>query len=553
MDGVDIEATVLFVLAAVAVVVIVHWIDDRTGLPAAALLTLVGIGYALLPGPNIPLDPHLVLTVVIPPLLYSAALDSSLLAIRQNLRTVISLSVVLVLITAVLVGVGFSLFVAGATLAAGIALGAAVAPPDPVAALAVGRRVGLPPRLITLIQGEGLLNDATALTTLTVAVAAVTGGDFNGWRALGQFVLAAVGGVVVGLVVAVCVRWIRRWRPDPLSLNAVSLATPFAAYLLGEAVHVSGVLAVVTAGLVVGHDSSRLVSGAGRLQVAAVWRLIGFLLEGLVFLLIGQQLPPVVRGLGEYSNATIAIAAGISVGVVLLFRPIWLLLTQSLPRSLRMRLGGTDGEDDGEPRTDDRLTGREIVVLSWAGTRGVISLAAIFTLPRLTDAGDPFPDRDLLLFCTFLVVLVTLVGQGLTFAPLVRALGLRADAADQARLRNEARAAAVAAGLARLDELTREEHDAADDRAIAALRSQLEARRTRYRRRLDLLQSAEAGEIPYSPEYDATLRVRRAVIDAEREELLRLRDVGRLPDAGLRVLERELDHEEGLLGTARPA
>jgi monovalent cation/hydrogen antiporter len=550
MDGVDIEATVLFVLAAVAVVVIVHWIDDRTGLPAAALLTLVGIGYAVLPGPNIPLDPHLVLTVVIPPLLYSAALDSSLLAIRQNLRTVISLSVVLVLVTAVLVGVGFSLFVSGVTLAAGIALGAAVSPPDPVAALAVGRRVGLPPRLITLIQGEGLLNDATALTTLTVAVAAATGGNFNGWQALGQFVLAAVGGVVAGLVVAVCVRWIRRWRPDPLSLNAVSLVTPFAAYLLGEAVHVSGVLAVVIAGLVVGHDSSRLVSGAGRLQVNAVWRLIDFLLEGLVFLLIGQQLPTVVRGLGEYSNATIAIAAGISVGVVLLFRPVWLLLTQSLPRSLHTRLGG-DGEDDGERPTDDRLSGREIVVLSWAGTRGVISLAAIFTLPRLTDAGDPFPGRDLLLFCTFLVVLVTLVGQGLTFAPLVRALGLRADAADQARLRNEARAAAVEAGLARLDELTREEHDAADDRAIEALRGQLEARLTRYRRRLDLLENAEAGEIPYSPAYDATLRVRRSVIDAEREELLRLRDVGRLPDAGLRVLERELDHEEGLLGAPR--
>ncbi|MCU1616516.1 MAG: Na+/H+ antiporter, partial [Frankiales bacterium] len=170
-DGaVDIETTLLFVLAAVAVVVLVHWIDDRTGLPAAALLTVIGIGYALLPGPNIHLDPHLILTVVLPPLLYSAALDSSLLAIRRNLRTVVSLSVVLVLVTAVLIGVGFDLLVPGATLAAGIALGAAVAPPDPVAALSVGRRVGLPPRMITLIQGEGLLNDATALTILTVAV-----------------------------------------------------------------------------------------------------------------------------------------------------------------------------------------------------------------------------------------------------------------------------------------------------------------------------------------------------------------------------------------------
>jgi len=558
MGAVDIETTLLFVLAAVAVVVIVHWLDDRTGLPAAALFTVIGIGYALLPGPNVELDPHLILTVVLPPLLYSAALDSSLLAIRRNLRTVVSLSVLLVLVTAVLIGITFGTFVAGATVAAGIALGAAVAPPDPVAALAVGRRVGLPPRLITLIQGEGLLNDATALTTLTVAVGAATGGGFSWWSALGQFALAAVGGVAAGLAVAYVVRLLRRWRSDPLSLNAISLATPFGAFLLGEELHLSGVLAVVVAGLVIGHDGSRAVSGAGRLQVTAVWRLIDYLLEGLVFLLIGQQLPTVIRGLGKYDGSTITLAIVITVGGVLVIRPVWLLLTQSLPRSLHTRLGGDDedDEDSGTPpfrqdRARDRLSGREVVVLSWAGTRGVISLAAIFTLPLLTDSGAPFPDRDLLLFCTFLVVLVTLVGQGVTFAPLVRRLGLRADAADQARLRNQARAASVEAALARLDEMTRAEHDTTDDAAIDAIRSQLDSRLTRYRRRLDALENAEAGEIPYSPRYDAALRVRRAVIDAQREELLRLRDVGRLPDAGLRVLERELDHEEGLLGAQR--
>jgi NhaP-type Na+/H+ or K+/H+ antiporter len=565
---VDIETTLLFVLAAVAVVVLVHWIDDRTGLPAAALLTVIGIGYALLPGPNIHLDPHLILTVVLPPLLYSAALDSSLLAIRRNLRTVVSLSVVLVLVTAVLIGAAFHLLVPGATLAAGIALGAAVAPPDPVAALSVGRRVGLPPRMITLIQGEGLLNDATALTILTVAVAAARGGRFDPWSALGQFLLATAGGVAAGLLVAALVRLLRRLLNDPLTLNAVSLATPFGAYLLGEKAHVSGVLAVVVAGLVIGHDGSREVSGASRLQVNAVWRLIDYLLEGLVFLLIGQQLPTVVRGLGKYGTSTVVIAAAISVGGVLLIRPLWLVLTQSLPQSLHTRLGGGDDEeteqDDadesatsatsaGRPPREERLSGREVVVLSWAGTRGVISLAAIFTLPLMTDAGRPFPARDLLLFCTFLVVLVTLVGQGLTFAPLVRALGLRADATDQARLRNRARAASVEAALARLDEMTRAEHDTADDAAIEATRNQLKARLARYRRRLDALENAEPGEIPYSPQYDAALRVRRAIIDAQREELLRLRDVGALPDPGLRVLERELDHEEGLLGAQRPA
>ena len=538
----------LLVLGAVAVIVAIRWVADRTGLPAAALLTLAGIGYALLPGPNVELDPHLVLTLVLPPLLYSAALDSSLTAIRRNLRTVVSLSVLLVLVTAVLIGVGFSLFVTGATLAAGIALGAAVAPPDPVAALSVGRKVGLPPRLITLIQGEGLLNDATALTLLTVAVTSAQGDGFSTPSAVGEFTIAAVGGVAAGLVVAYGVRPLRRLRRDPLSSNAISLATPFVAYLLGEAVHVSGVLAVVVAGLVIGHNTPYWTSGASRLQTDAVWRLVDFLLEGIVFLLIGQQLLPVIQGLGQYETATIVIAASITVGCVLVIRPLWLLLTESLPRSLHTRLGGQDVREEGEePAESERLTIREIVVLSWAGTRGVISLAAIFTLPLVTDSGAAFPDRDLLLFCAFLAVLVTLVGQGLTFAPLVRALGCRADQADEARLRNQARIAAAEAGLARLDTMQDEEHDDVDDQAIATLRAVLRSRVERYRTRLDVLNTAEGGDIPLSPTYEAALRLRRAVIAAQREELLRWRDGARLPDEGLRILERELDHEEGLL------
>ena len=552
------ETILLLVLAGVAVIVAVRWVAGRTGLPAAALLTLVGILYAVLPGPNIELSPDLVLTVVLPPLLYSAALDSSLGAIRRNLRTVVSLSVLLVFATAVVIGVGFSLFVAGATLAAGIALGAAVAPPDPVAALSVGRRVGLPPRLITLIQGEGLLNDATALTILTVAITAAHGNGFSAPAAFGQFVLAAAGGVAAGLVVAFGVRPLRRLRSDPLASNAVSLATPFVAYLLGEAVHVSGVLAVVVAGLVIGHHNPSWATGASRLQTNAVWRLVDFLLEGFVFLLIGQQLPAVIDGLYRYDTATIVTAAGITIGAVLLLRPLWLWLTEHLPQALHTRLGeqdtAEDGDDDPHPApTPSRLSGREIVVLSWAGTRGVISLAAIFALPLTTEDGSPFPDRELLLFCAFLVVLVTLVGQGLTFAPLVRALGLRADEADQARLRNQARVASVEAALVRLDEVAHEDHDDVEEHALAAIRAQLATRLARYRSRLEALENAEAGEIPLSPQYEANLRVRREVIGAQRQELVRQRDLGRLPDDSLRILQRELDHEEGLLPARSPS
>jgi Na+/H+ antiporter len=548
---VHVEEIVLFALAAAAVVVVVRWASARTGLPAAALLTIAGIVYAYLPGPNVSLDPELVLTLIIPPLLYAAALESSLIDIRRNLRTVISLSVALVLVNALLIGMGFSLWVAGATLAAGVALGAAVAPPDPVAALAVGRRAGLPNNLITLVQGEGLLNDATALTILSVAVAAATRDVFSFPAAVGTFVISATGGVLVGVVVARLVRLLRSVRKDPLSANAISLATPFAAYLAAEHVHVSGVLAVVVAGLIIGHDAPRSTTGASRLQTTAVWRFAEFLLEGFVFLLIGQQLPTVVNELAKYDTSTIVAGVAISVGVVLLVRPLWLWLTQLLPRSLHTRLGGEDAIGDGGSgrRMRDReraLSGTEVIALSWAGTRGVISLAAIFTLPV------GFPDRELLHFCAFVVVLVTLLGQGLTFGPLVRRLGLRANAADQVRSRNEARSASVRAALDRLDEIQHEQHDHVEDEAIESMRRLLGQRLDRYRRRLDLLEQSDSDEVPTSPQYEAALMVRRAVIDAQREELLRWRDAGLLSDEELRTLERELDHEERLLPD-RPA
>jgi monovalent cation/hydrogen antiporter len=339
------------------------------------------------------------------------------------------------------------------------------------------------------------------------------------------------------------VRLLRSVVRDALIVNSVSLATPFTAYLIGEELHVSGVLAVAVAGLMVGHDSPRATSATSRLQAGAVWRLVDFLLEGFVFLLIGQQVAEVVRGLGRYRTSTVVIAAVLCVGVVLLVRPLWLALTQILPRALHAGLGGVPAH------RDQRLSAREVVVLSWAGTRGVITLAAIFTLPLTLADGATFEARDLLLFCAFLVVLVTLIGQGLTFAPIMRMTGLRAGGAGEAVTRNEARAAAVRAALARLESLEADGEVPAD--VAASLRVGLEARAERYRRRLDLLESAEDGRIPDSPRYDAAVRARRAVLEAQREELLRWRDAGYLPDASLRTLEAELDHEERILPAHR--
>ena len=299
-----------------------------------------------------------------------------------------------------------------------------------------------------------------------MAVTAATTGGFSLGDAVLRFLVAAAGGLVAGVVVAIAVRLARSVISDPVLVNCISLVTPFAAYLLGEEVHVSGVLAVAVAGLMVGHDTPRFTSGASRLQVSAVWRLADFLLQGFVFLLIGQQIVPVVRGLRSYPTPTIAAAVSVTVGVVLLLRPVWLAVTQQLVRKGPHR------------RRAQALTGREIIVLSWAGTRGVISLAAIFTLPLTTASGRPFPDRDLLLFCTYVVVVVTLVGQGVTFGPIARALGVHADPADAAALRNEARAASAQAGLARLDQLA-EDPDVATHE-LDGMRTTLQLRLRRY-------------------------------------------------------------------------
>lgn len=526
---------IAFVLAMLVVVLLARMISDRLGVPYTIVLTICGLVYALLPGPNLHLEPDVVLFLLIPPLLYAAALRSSLLAIRANWRQITSLSVVLVLLTAFAVGGLVAWVVPRIGLAVGVVLGSAVAPPDPVASLSIGRRAGLPPRLLTLIGGEGLLNDATALTTYQVAVAAtVAGGGISLALAAGEFVLAAGGGLLIGAAIGY-LKWLARpLLRDPLIANAVSLATPFAAYVAGEAAHVSGVLAVVIAGLMASHGSPRGESGASRLQTDAVWQFVEFLLEGLVFLLIGQQLPAVLTGLRPEPPGVTAAAILVTLAGVLLVRPLWLVLTQTVPGLFGWRL------DAANPT----LTGREVTALTWARTRGVITLAAVFAIPLVTRNHRPFPDRDLLLLCAYIVVLVTLVGQGLTFGPLLRRLGLRANDTEDAQIRHEARLAALGAAQSAVTDM-QASHDipaSVAESTRAALRRQADRHQARY----SMLTDSD-GEIGWSPELEAAIRAQHAVIEAQREELLRWRDSGRMSDDCLRQLQHELDLEERTL------
>jgi Na+/H+ antiporter len=531
-----IEQQVGFVLAAVAVVVLGSLAARRLNVPVPVVLVLAGLGYALLPGRNVELDPDVVLAVVIPPLLYAAAIEASLIDIRANRRPVASLSVGLVLATAFAVGAVLNAVVPGLSFAAALALGAAVAPPDPVAALGVARRAGLPPRLLTLVEGEGLLNDATALTAYQVAVAAATGAGFSMLHASGQFALAALGGIAVGLAVAWLARQLYRRLDDSLLETAMSLATPFGAYLAAEQVHASGVLAVVVAGLWISHSSPTVISAATRLQALGVWRLVALLLEGLVFLLIGQQVPVVLGGLDDITPGRTVLACALTLAAVLLVRPVWLYLMVHLP-------GRMLGENA------PTLGGRELVALTWAGTRGVITLAAAFALPATVDGGEPLPGRELLLLCAYLVVLVTLVGQGLTFGPLLRVLGLRDDRTGRLRARGEARVAATEAALRQLDDMA---GDGVDEDVLDRVREDSERRLHRRKERLRLLDRSDADEEHGVRPVAEVAQLRQAMLEAERRELLRRRDSGQLRDADLRSLQRELDHEERLLSRDQP-
>lgn len=537
-------SSVALVLAGLAAIVLLNVAARLVRLPAAVVLVLGGLVYGALPGPNLALRPDLVLDVVLPPLLYSAALKSSAIDLRHNKRAIGSLSVGLVIATGLAVGAVMHAVVPLVPLSVAIALGAAVAPPDPVASLAIGRPAGMPARLVAIVEGEGLLNDATALTLLQVAVAAAVSGTFSIPYALGRFGLATAGGVASGLGVAVVLARLRRLLSDPLAENAISLGTPFVAYLLAYSFRGSGVLAVVIAGLWFAHRGPAIQSGESRLRASAMWSLVEYLLEGFVFLLIGQQLPATLDGLHRYSTGTVVSVVAATVGVMLVLRPAWLLVNELLPARLHTRLGTESGE------RHDHLSGREVVAVSWAGTRGVITLAAAFSVPLVTRSGVTLPGRDLLLLCAYVAVLVTLVGQGTSFSAVLHRLGFLDPAPGDALLRNQARVAAVRAALTRLDALTGE--GTVTDDVATPLRRAATIRLERYVRRVDHLSGTEDLMARTDDRYTLGVRARREMIAAERDELLEWRDSGRLPDRSLRILQRELDHEEGLLPPITP-
>jgi CPA1 family monovalent cation:H+ antiporter len=512
-------------VALVVVVLAVTAVARRFDLSPPVFLIAVGVAASYVPGvPDYQLSPEVVLVGLLPPLLYSAAIQTSLVDYRKLRGPIALLSVGLVVFTTFGVGLIAWAVVPGLPLAAGIALGAIVAPPDAVAASAVARRVGMPRKLIRLLEGESLFNDAAALVALRTAIAAIAG-SVTMWQVGLDFAMALVGGAVAGVLVGIGAAWVRSRLTDLVSDTAVSFVVPFVAYLLAEVAHGSGVLAVVVAGILLGHKSPIILSGQARLASRHNWQTIQFLLENMVFLLIGLQVRQI---LAEVANSDLSpvVIVGICAAVLaatIVSRVLWLIAIAGYKRFLR-RMG---------LRRAHPWPWSYSAVIAWAGMRGVVTLAAAFVLPADT------PERAVLVLAAFVVVAGTLLIQGMTLPGLVRRLRLpppdpAEDALQEAAVLNDM--AQVA--LARLDEI-RGPGDAPE--VIERLRDRLQDRTDSAWEQLG--RQSTLVETPS----DSYRRLRLELLQVERQQALRARDGGTADDVVLRRVLERLDIEESML------
>jgi CPA1 family monovalent cation:H+ antiporter len=500
-----------------------------TRIPYPIFLVLGGLVLGFVPGlPRITLRPEWVLVGVLPALLYASAFFTSLRDLRANARPIGLLAIGLVAATVFTVAIVAHEAV-HLTWAASFVLGAVVGPTDPLAASTIFARLGIPRRLVTLIEGESLINDATALVAYRVAIGAVVTGAFSA-RDIGQgFVVAVAGGLAVGLAVGYLIRQARKRMDNPPAEVTLALLTGYLAYLPAELIGASAVLAAVTAGVYLGWHTPELTTPESRLTNDAVWRILQFVLNALLFVLVGLQLPTIVDSLGSYSWPTLLRDSACVCAAVVLTRMVWLYPATYIPRYLMPKLRARDPYPPWQYPT----------LIGWAGMRGSVSLAAALAIPLVTDAGGPFPGRDLIVFLTFSVILVTLVGQGLTM-PLVIAWLRLEDDGVLTREEAKARIYAADAALARLEELADEEW-VRDDTA-ERMRGAYAFRKRRFAARFDDEDDGAIEERSLSYQ-----RLRRELLAAERQAVFDLRRNGKIGDDTMRLVEHDLDLEDSRL------
>jgi CPA1 family monovalent cation:H+ antiporter len=525
MGAAEIFVGLLLLVALLALVA------RKVSIPYPVLFVLGGLVLGLVPKlPRVRLDPQVVFLFVLPPLLYPAALFTPWRDFRANLRPIGLLAVGLVLFTTVAVAYLAHYFM-DLPLAAGFVLGAIISPPDAIAATAIADRLKVPRRIVTILEGESLINDATALVAYRVAVAAVVTGTFSLARTTGQFFLVGLGGNAVGLVVGWLAQQFHKRVDDPPIEITVSLLTPFVAYLLAERLGASGVLAVVTTGFYLGLRMPELLTFKTRLQAGPVWETLEFLLNGFVFLLIGLELPEVLGTLSGHSLSVqklVWYALLISLAVILV-RILWVFPATYLPRLVFK----------GIRRRDPYPPWRHVTVVAWTGMRGVVSLAAALAVPLTLQNGSPFPARALILFLAFVVILATLVLQGLSLPLLIRWLGIQDDRSME-REERDARLKANQAALEKLNEIA--ERDPAKADALQRLRVE-------YEDHIRQLEGAEPESATsplrlFSSEYE---RLSHEALTVERVSIIKLRDADVINDEVLRRIQRDIDLAEARL------
>jgi monovalent cation/hydrogen antiporter len=513
-------ALILLLFAATAAL---RLFADRSGIPLPTLLVLGGLGIALVPGlPRLTLDPQAIFLIFIPPLLFWAALTTSLRDLKRNLRAITLLAVWMVLITMAVVAVVAHAMIPTMPWALCFVLGAIVSPPDAVAVTASTRRLTLPRDMLVILEGESLWNDATALVAYQIAVTAAVSGTFSLSHAGIEFLVTGAGGVAVGLITAWCVGWVRlHMTRSSVVENTISLLSPFIAFIPADELGCSGVLAVVTMGLYFGRRGPRVLTAETRLQGTAMWEVLTFLLEGLIFILIGLQLPQVIHALEPGEIGRLLEVSALVVAAMIASRILWIFPGAYVPRWIDRRLGRA---------TSAYPPWRHVLFGGWAGIRGGDSLVIALALPYTGLYGAALPYRDAIIFITFVVILVTLVAQGLTLAPLVRLLGIAGGNEEDAEERH-ARRISLRAGADALERFVTA--DAGEIAAATELR-QLTANKLNN---LDASASANATH----------LRPRMAMLAAARDAIIDLRDRGEIGDAVMRRLQSEFDHEEMLL------
>ncbi|HEY5954580.1 MAG TPA: Na+/H+ antiporter [Terrimicrobiaceae bacterium] len=530
LDVAEIEL-ICFLLMIVAVLDIAA---RKIGLPYPVLLVLSGLALSLIPFlPHVGFNPELALLVFLPPLLYPAALFTSWRDFRRNLRPIAMLAFGLVLMTTVSVAWVAHALIPNLPWAAALILGAIVSPPDAIAATAVLQRIKIPRRIVAILEGESLVNDSIALVAYRFGTAAVVTGSFSPTAAILKVPVVGLGGVFVGWLVAAAVHQLQRRLDDPPVQITISLLTPFAAYLPAEQLGLSGVLAVVTAGLYIGWRSPLMITARTRLEAFSVWRMIVFLLNGIIFILIGLQLPEVVSGLRNDSWATLLWYAVAVSATVVLTRIFWVFPVTYLPRWLSPTLRARDPYPAWQ----------HVAIIGWAGMRGVVSLAAAMALPLTTATGAPFPGRNEIIFLSFSVILVTLVFQGLTLPVLIRVLRIQDDG-ESRREERIARKQANQAALAFVESLPRNPGNHA---------GRLSRLRDEYRERLAQLDYCEDLSTQPDPEQLPASHFNHLVREAlqvERRTLVELRNQLQINDETLRLVQRDIDLAEARIAEA---